>query len=275
MQTGYFFICDVLGFSNIVANSDEDEIGGKVQAWVDLSTEAAQRAGVDSVQLISDTLFASSDSSAEGLRRLISYSQALLTDGTARSLPVRGAIAHGQFQWSQLTYGKAVVGAHRLEVAQEWVGVTCDSEMPHVEAHWDIRSLVAYPAPLRAGMVRVYPVVAWDVPKFKDLARQLCSGGLTRKGEILGWEWARKLSNTAQFGQYLRLLDRAKKPAHSSTASCRPKSPSWNCSDNRGSRSNTDWTRHTRPSPRERKHRSVDTLGPAEPVPRATTPATP
>lgn len=211
MQTGYFFICDVLGFSNIVSNSDEGELAGRVQAWVDLSSDAAKRAGVDSVQLISDTLFASTDSTTEGLRRLVTCAQLLLADGTARSLPIRGAIAHGQFQWGQLTYGKAVVGAHHLEMSQEWVGVACENELPHLESHWGIRSLVAYPVPLRSGMVRVHPVVAWDVPKFKDLAKGLAGGGLTRKGEILGWEWARKLSNTAQFGQYLRLLERAGK----------------------------------------------------------------
>jgi len=213
MQTGYFFICDVLGFSRIVSNSDESELTARVQAWVDLSTEAAKRAGVDSVQLISDTLFASTDSTAEGLQRLIAYAQSLLTDGAARSLPIRGAIAHGQFQWGLLTYGKAVVEAHHLEMSQEWVGVACQNELPHLASQWGVRALVAYPVPLRSGMVRVYPVVAWDVPKFQDLARQLCGGGLTLKGEILGWDWARKLTNTAQFGHYLRLMERAKRPA--------------------------------------------------------------
>lgn len=64
-------------------------------------------------------------------------------------------------------------------------------------------------------MIRLRPVVTWQVPQFKELARLLCSGGLTAKDEILGWEWSRKISNTVQFGHYLRLLKKANMPPKS------------------------------------------------------------
>lgn len=119
METGYFFICDVLGFSNIVTNSSEHELSGRVQAWVTLSTAAAKKVGVKGMQLISDTLFASAPSTSEGLGQLVSYAQTLLTDGVPQSLPIRGALSHGLFESGQLTYGKAVIAAHRLESSLE------------------------------------------------------------------------------------------------------------------------------------------------------------
>ncbi|MDO9350142.1 MAG: hypothetical protein Q7U55_02780, partial [Deltaproteobacteria bacterium] len=149
---------------------------------MDLSTAAAEKAGIKGVQLISDTVFASAAASLGGLQQLISYAQALLKEGSAQSLPIRGAISYGTFEWGQLTYGKAVVAAHRLESSLEWIGVACDNELPHLEEAWGISSLVCYPVPERAGMIRLRPAVTWRVPKFKELTRLLCSGGLTAKG---------------------------------------------------------------------------------------------
>jgi hypothetical protein len=180
METDYLFICDVLGFSNIVTDSSEHELSGRARAWVTPSTAAANKAGVKGMQLISDTFLASAPSTCEGLGQLVSYAQTLLNDGAPQSLPIRGAISHGLFEWGQLTYGKAVIAAHRLESSLEWVGVACDNELPHVEDQWGISSLVCYPAPERTGMIRLRPVVRWQVPRFKELERLLCPGFPTR-----------------------------------------------------------------------------------------------
>ncbi len=206
MQLGYFLIADILGFSSIVTNAPADAVSRRVDEWICLAERTAAAAGITSVQLISDTVFAAADSTLDGLRRLTGYARRLLGEGIAQSLPVRGAITHGLFEWGKLTFGPAVVKAHALEISQDWIGVTCDNDLPHVGEAWAIDGVVCYPVPLRSGPIRNHPVVSWDVPRFRALVTCLCGGGLTRKGEILTWEWEGKVTNTAHFGIYLRLL---------------------------------------------------------------------
>lgn len=116
---GYFFIADLLGFRRIVQNSTEETLPQRVMAWVDLIETTAGKCGIKQIQLISDTVFAATESSADGLQRLVSLAHGLLSDGLKQSLPVRGAITHGSYEWGRLTYGKAVIRAHGLEMAQD------------------------------------------------------------------------------------------------------------------------------------------------------------
>lgn len=206
---GYFLMADVLGFSKIVQNLPDDVLADRVEGWVQLVERNASRIGISSFQLISDTLFVSTESSSAGLSALIEYARCLLSEGLAQSLPIRGAIVHGGYKWGKLTYGKTVVRAHNLEMAQDWVGITCDSELPHLSAAWGYESLVRYPPPFKSGRIALHPVVSWDVPSFRAIVRMLCSQGLTKANDVLDWNWGRKVNNTAQFGYYLRLLRRA------------------------------------------------------------------
>jgi hypothetical protein len=209
MQYGYFLIADILGFGSIVANSPPEAVSGRVNEWISLAERTAEAAGITSVQLVSDTVFAAVDSTLDGLRRLTGYARRLLEEGIAQSLPVRGAVAHGPFEWGRLIFGPAVVTAHTLEAAQDWIGVACDNDLPHLGQAWGIGGLVCYPAPLRSGPIRNYPIVSWNVPQLRALAKHLCGGGLTSEGQILTWNWGRKVTNTAHFGIYLRLLAQA------------------------------------------------------------------
>ena len=207
---GFFLTADLLGFSNVINNSNDNEVSARVDAWTSLVDAAAQEAGVQRLQLISDTVFAGSDSTAEGLTSMVSFACALLNKGARSSLPVRGGITHGSFEWGRLTYGKAVIKSHQLESKQDWIGIACEGNLPHVEKMWRHDGLVCYPPPFKSGSVMLHPVVSWDVPDFESLTKSLTSNGLTRQGEQLSWPWAQKVSNTIEFRTYLEIVRQSK-----------------------------------------------------------------
>ena len=203
---GFFLTADLLGFSNIVTNSNDEELSSRIDRWISLVETAANDCEIEHFQLISDTVFASATSSREGLAAIISFGHALLNKGASCSLPVRGAITHGIFNWGKLTYGEAIIRSHQLESKQNWIGITCGNVLPHIDQLWAYDSIVSYPAPMKAGSIALYPVLAWDVPTFDKLTKSLMSGGLSRDGEELSWEWAQKTGNTIEFGMYLQIL---------------------------------------------------------------------
>lgn len=203
---GYCFIGDLLGFAKIVENSSAEELPKRVQEWVDLVKKAISKYEVNHIQMISDTVFAATESSTNDFRKLVDFARYLLSNGINQSLPIRGAITYGSYEWGQLTYGKSVIRAHDLEIKQNWIGVTCDNNLPHIDELWGLDSLICYPVPMKDGSVELYPVVAWDVPQFSNIVRALTGGGLTKKGEKLSWDWAEKVNNTVQFSMYRSFL---------------------------------------------------------------------
>ncbi len=205
-MNGFFLTADVIGFSNIVKNSNSVELNDRIGGWIAVVEAAARNAEVTRIQLISDTVFAVSDSTPEGLLSLIRFSQHVLQEGLAASLPVRGAITHGHFEWGQLTYGKAVIQSHQLESTQDWVGIACESNLLFVEQMWGLDKLVCYPAPLKSGPIKLCPVVAWNVPEFAKITKLLTSNGLSAEGEQLSWQFAHKVRNTVEFGLYLKMI---------------------------------------------------------------------
>ena len=70
MQKSYFFIADLLGFSNIVRNSSHDQMEQKIMIWIGLVQKAKEFAEIEQIQLISDTLFASAGDSKEDFIKL-------------------------------------------------------------------------------------------------------------------------------------------------------------------------------------------------------------
>lgn len=178
----------------------------RVDNWIRLVNQAANKSKLTRIQLISDAVFAATESSADGLRQMILFAQFMLSNGVSKSLPVRGAITHGSFEWGRLTYGQAVILCHELEAKQNWIGITCTNELPHLNSFWGINSLICYPSPLKSNRVRLFPVVAWDVPEYSQLVKLLTSNGLTAKDELLTWPWAEKVTHTAEFGIYRKIL---------------------------------------------------------------------
>jgi hypothetical protein len=205
-MTGYFFIADLLGFGSVVRNSTDSELVTRINSWTGLVESLAKKNAIENIQLISDTIFASTDSSSEGLKKLILFSRALLNDGVPQSFAIRGAIVHGEYNWGRLTYGKAVIAAHELETNQNWIGVSCEEGLPHMDDHWGFESLLAYPTPQKNGPIMIRPVVDWDIPSTKELTSFLCRGGLTRAGEIIPWTLGEKLNNTMLFSIYKALI---------------------------------------------------------------------
>ena len=180
---GYFLMADMLGFSQIVRNTAETDLDKRMGEWVSLIEVTASKYGLTQFQLISDTVFASAPSTDEDLLKLVGFSRDLLQDGVKQFFPIRGAIAHGQFAWGKLTYGSAVIEAHKLEQAQSWLGVAC-IDMPIPQRAWSLDCLVCYPPPFKQSRtIRCHAVVAWNVPLADELFNLLTWGGLTYKGE--------------------------------------------------------------------------------------------
>ena len=85
-MTGYFFIADLLGFSNIVRNSSDSELTTRINGWTTLVDSLANQIGIKDIRLMSDTVFAFTDSSSDGLKKLIEFSHLLLSHGVFLNL---------------------------------------------------------------------------------------------------------------------------------------------------------------------------------------------
>jgi len=203
---GYFLVADLLGFGRIAKNLEPKDLDERIRAWTTLVQDVAAKCKVDNTQLISDTVFSAAQPDSEGLLKLLRFSKCLLEKGVAESFPIRGAISYGPYEWGSLTYGKAVIDAHELEKAQDWVGVTCANLLPHIEEVWGVDLAVCFPTPKIRGPIILHPVVSWAVPDFAMLASSLSKKGLTRKGETMDWKWGYKLTNTILFGMYTKML---------------------------------------------------------------------
>ena len=200
MKEHYFLAADLLEFLSIVTNLSGPALDKRIGDWGNLVQRIRLVAPAVEIQLLSYTLFVRE----EGLRRLLSFSRMLLEDGISHALPVRGAIRFGPVEWGELTYGKAVIEAHRLETGQDWIGVACMPKLPHLERLWDWARVVVCPVPMKSGAIRLHPPVAWTVPATDELCKQTLVDALFVAGDVIPWEWQRKISHTAAFGRYLR-----------------------------------------------------------------------
>ena len=135
MKEHYFLAADLLEFSNLVSNLDGEKLDQRIHEWVKLIERIKPGAPAES-QLISDTLFYRESGTADGLERMLRFCKTLLEACLAHALPIQGAVAFGQVQWGELTYGPAVLEAHRLETAQDWIGIACAANLPHIGKLW-------------------------------------------------------------------------------------------------------------------------------------------
>jgi hypothetical protein len=203
---GYVLLLDLLGFSNIVRNLPPEDLDSRILAWVSLVESAAKESSVSKVSMLSDTVFAAAEPSQEGLMSLVSMAKIILKSGTEQAFPVKGAITHGEYNWGQLVYGKAVIDAHELESQQNWIGISCAIGLPHIESMWGFDKLICYTAPKKAGHICIHPVVSWDVPNYEQLQASTLKFGLSKAGEMLSWPWADKIQHTIAFSIYKRII---------------------------------------------------------------------
>jgi len=203
----YFFIADLLGFSNMITNTSPEQRDKRIDSWVQLVKEAKANVNIEKTQLISDTLFASAGSTEGDLLKMINFAQYLLNKGIERSLPIRGAICFGEYVWGELTYGKAVIKAHQLESKQNWIGVICDNNIPNIDTYSGTL-LTCYPPPLKNSNFELYYVVNWDVPEFSKLIGLMVREGLTKTGEQISCDILDKINNTVEFSLYRKLINK-------------------------------------------------------------------
>lgn len=204
METGYFFVCDLLGFGQIIKNSTEPQRQARTDAWLGLVEDSAKAENVQ-IQLVSDTVFARADNSDDGIAGLVAFARRLLNLGVPQSLPVRGAITYGEFEWGRFTHGTAVVDAHELESNQNWVGITCAKNLPRLPQLWGFERVICYIPPMKSGIGSYRGVIDWEIPGAGKLFEYLTSGGLALKGESLRWDLLQKYDNTVAFSIYKRL----------------------------------------------------------------------
>jgi hypothetical protein len=204
VMQNYCLVADLLGFSNLMLNLPSDLQSVRVAQWTDLVNTAASNAGISQYQMVSDTVFAGADPTAEGLKRLIAMCQSLLQHGVPSALPIRASIALGDVSWGTVTFGKPIVDAFRLSNDQVWIGACLHESVTHQQYSWD--SLIVYPVPLKSGPIQLRPTIAWQIPALEEFMRAVCDQGLTKEGELLSWEWLNKVQNTLLFGMYIRLL---------------------------------------------------------------------
>jgi len=206
MQQGYFFIGDLLGFGKIIENTNSEELTKRINQWLQLVKNGAQKCGIKNLQLISDTVFAATDSSVEGINKILNFAQYLLSNGVPESLPIRGAITHGEYNWDEhFTYGKAVIDAHKLEMAQNWVGVACSPALPHLSNDQWPDTLVCYPVPKKNGPAMLQAAIVWEIPDLEKLSGFLAAKGLTKNGDVMDWAYADKIIHTINFRNYIHL----------------------------------------------------------------------
>src|SRR3546814_12064010 len=93
-------------------------------------------------------------------------------------------------------------------MAQDWIGVAC-SDLPDQNDCWGKDGLVCYPAPFKAGSIKLHPCVVWNVPSDRELVKASTAFPLTKAGDALQNPWRQRLRKPATFGNYVRGLARS------------------------------------------------------------------
>ena len=208
MKNGYLFCGDILGFSSIVESLNSSQVSEQIELYTSIINQLKEKYTSINVRLFSDTVLAFVENDKNDLGKLIEFSRELLNLCIVQSLPIRGAITFGNFTWGEMIFGKAVIDAHELEKNQNWIGIIVNDNL----SNDDFRKLglICYPAPMsKDKLIKLYPVISWDVPKFSILSSLLSSNGLGGTpgiGKSYKWDWGEKLSNTIMFGIYLDIL---------------------------------------------------------------------
>lgn len=199
-KNGYFLQMDLLGTKKMMRNLESKKFFEKINRFDGLVNDVANKHSVSNVCFISDTVFVTVDDDLGSLKRLIDFSRSMIEDGLAQSFPLRGSITYGlpkKYSANDLM----IQNANRLEKMQDWIGVLVDIPTKHKFED----ELVTYPIHSRSDddPIRLYSAVRWKVPNYEQLVKFLTKdglGGVPGEGEVLTWEFARKVTNTILFG---------------------------------------------------------------------------
>jgi len=203
----FCLVVDLLGFRSIIHNLDADDQRQRIEEWISIVKTGCLEYSIENHQLISDTLFASTNGSEDGLRRLIDLGRFLLEKGLAAALPLRGAISYGQICWdAEIAYGKAITEAYEHGEAQRWLGISCAKSVKIPESLFNWDQMVVYPVPMKKGRLAAIPAIVWSIPLFPDFLSKLTKRGLATTVNDMDWSWADKVQNTVIFRMYIKLL---------------------------------------------------------------------
>ncbi len=205
---GYFFIADILGFKNIIKNIPKAKVSSRISEWITLVETAAKKYSIKKYSLLSDTLFVAVPSNPKNFENIILMGKYLLEKGILKSIPIRGAITHGNFEWGDLVYGKPIIEAHDIEINQNWIGITCSEKIPKADLHWGEDKLICYSPPMKTGTATFHPVISWDIPTYERLSNLLVKKGLAPKGKKkkISYEWLTRIDNTIEFRIYKKAI---------------------------------------------------------------------
>ncbi len=218
----YCYVGDVLGFSDMVSELTPDEEKNltseesarftpeerakRVDSWTKLVEREIDNHDISHYQFVSDTVFVGVEPNNEGLERLIKFSKDMLNNGINNSLPLRAGIAYGDVEWREkISFGTALINAHKLGEDQNWIGTCCESDLPGIEKLWNFEKVFVYPAPLKTEILLTYrPVISWNVPEYKDLRIKTSVNAIRHK--YVTWRYDSLIQNTILFSMYKKLI---------------------------------------------------------------------
>jgi hypothetical protein len=145
---GYVAFLDVLGFSRLIAGDSQHRID-EYLAGLETTFRTTSNARALQYVVFSDSIIITTKTDEESdfvaiIRVCSRLFGALLENGIA----IRGAIAHGQYQTSQTSFGtfvagRAIIDAYHYENQQDWVGImlapSVREKIPDLAEHCKIR----------------------------------------------------------------------------------------------------------------------------------------
>lgn len=218
----YCYVGEVLGFSDMVTaltldekrNLEPEQIAkflpevraSRVESWVQLVTSGLAEYKIPHYHFVSDTVFAGTEYTRDGLKRLLGFSKYLLEEGIKKSLPLRGGIAYGDVEWrNKISFGTAIINAHKLEADQEWIGTCCEPDLPGLDELWDFESVFVYPAPMKNEKLLTHrPVVAWHVPTYAELRSKTSECAIRHIN--VDWKYDTMIRNAMLFSFYQKII---------------------------------------------------------------------
>jgi hypothetical protein len=215
MTQMYCYVADMLGFKSMILNLPVEKQANRVTDWIQFVSEGINKFNIDNYQLVSDTIFAGTEDSEEGLKKLLSFSKYMLENGIKKSFLLRGAISYGEVTWdAHISYGKAIVDAYNLANDMDWIGTACLSTVVHEDSSlWTSGLIVQYVVPMKKGDVISLPTVIWNIPTFTDLMILTTSYGLFPEGHNpIKFSYYNKIQNTALYSHYIKTMQSRKLP---------------------------------------------------------------
>ena len=82
MEHKFCYVCDVLGYKNILINLPLDDQLKRITDWNSLIIEGLNKFGLNEYAITSDTVFVSAENIKENLKKLLNFSKYMLTEGT-------------------------------------------------------------------------------------------------------------------------------------------------------------------------------------------------